>query len=600
MSGKARDKVVTSGRLTGKVKGSRAPPDPGPPPWPQPDYSLYSTDSEDKVTSLHRGLDQCAALLSGILQADEAGLQKTSKRVTTKPRPSTFQGKKTLKKLPTKPASPGLSRTMKGGVAKSRASTSQGKMVARKVPTKVGDLHSSERHQPASLAAAAQKFSPPPAHTGVKLHPPQKPTLPLQSPSLSASHQTFHNLSTTVPPSQRSNSVLLHNQNHSRSASEAPRTSCRAACDGKDESVPMRDTDHEQSCTLKEPCVQLEPGPDSWSREESCCMGGTRVETVKNLLEELRALIAGQGNVAERLLSRLEQTLGGSDVQTAAVGQNPQLCRCVKNQHEKEEEPQKQEILLYSEEPSLQKELVIAQFRLQELQNDLTELRKALQDTQSQLRDTEAEKALMKTELVAARNRLLESEREKSELASVAQQQLKEMENLRRRQRHHPSDYQDTECSLSLTRQYFGLRDPAVASTDCIKAYLMSLSQVEPTHTETVRVTAERDKNTSERRDDGSSHYPIRPEQGDKPAETLTRHQDHHPNQSSSRDVLPCGRQLLNSTSHCDVESVSSSWSMKSESTLNTRDEAAFRDGLAALDASIASLQKTIQLDLKK
>ncbi|MEQ2198887.1 hypothetical protein XENOCAPTIV_020309, partial [Xenoophorus captivus] len=34
--------------------------------------------------------------------------------------------------------------------------------------------------------------------------------------------------------------------------------------------------------------------------------------------------------------------------------------------------------------------------------------------------------------LVAARNRLLESEREKSELASVAQQQLKEMENLRR------------------------------------------------------------------------------------------------------------------------------------------------------------------------
>ncbi|MEQ2189889.1 hypothetical protein GOODEAATRI_029972, partial [Goodea atripinnis] len=166
--------------------------------------------------------------------------------------------------------------------------------------------------------------------------------------------------------------------------------------------------------------------------------------------------------------------------------------------------------------------------------------------------------------------------------------------------RHHPSDYQDTQSSLSLTRQYFGLRDPAVASTDRIKAYLMSLSQVEPTHTETVRVTAERDKNTSERRDDGSSHYPIRPEQGDKPAETLTRHQDHHPNQSRSQDVLPCGRQLLNSTSHCDVESVWSSWSMKSESTFNTRDEAAFRDGLAALDASIASLQKTIQLDLKK
>lgn len=35
-------------------------------------------------------------------------------------------------------------------------------------------------------------------------------------------------------------------------------------------------------------------------------------------------------------------------------------------------------------------------------------------------------------------------------------------------------------------------------------------------------------------------------------------------------------------------------------STFNTRDEAAFKDGLSALDASIASLQKTIQLDLAK
>lgn len=35
-------------------------------------------------------------------------------------------------------------------------------------------------------------------------------------------------------------------------------------------------------------------------------------------------------------------------------------------------------------------------------------------------------------------------------------------------------------------------------------------------------------------------------------------------------------------------------------STFNTRDEVAFKDGLSALDASIASLQKTIQLDLAK
>lgn len=48
------------------------------------------------------------------------------------------------------------------------------------------------------------------------------------------------------------------------------------------------------------------------------------------------------------------------------------------------------------------------------------------------------------------------------------------------------------------------------------------------------------------------------------------------------------------------VESAISDWSVQSESSFNTRDEAAFRDGLAALDASIASLQKTLQLDLVK
>ncbi|XP_028321172.1 proteoglycan 4 [Gouania willdenowi] len=40
--------------------------------------------------------------------------------------------------------------------------------------------------------------------------------------------------------------------------------------------------------------------------------------------------------------------------------------------------------------------------------------------------------------------------------------------------------------------------------------------------------------------------------------------------------------------------------SVASGSTFNTKDEVAFRDGLAALDASIASLQRTIKLDLKQ
>lgn len=437
----------------------------------------------------------------------------------------------------------------------------QGKTITRKTAAKTGDLQGSERHQPGGLA---HRFTPPPAHAGVKLHPPQNPTLPLQSPS--ARRGTPRQRPASVPPPQ----------NRSLSAAQAPRTGCRAACDGDDELVPVRDGDGVARCSLKESC-----GP-----QESCCRGGTKAETVRCLLEELRALSAGQGSVAETLLRRLEQTVGGPDSQGAALSENPQVCRCVKNQHEEEEEPQEEELLLCSEvmvpcdpEPRLQKELAAAQSSLQELQDDLTELRKALQDTRSQLRHAEAEKGLLKTEWEAARNRLQESEREKSQLALVAQQRLKEIENLRRLiPRRSSAEHLDMQSSLSLTKQRFSQQHPAVVSTERIKEYLISLNQVEPT--EPVPLSAERDE---------SSPHSIRHEQRGEPT-----------NKSSSEDALPCGQQLLNATSLCDVESVWSNWSMKSESTFNTRDEAAFRDGLAALDASIASLQRTIQLDLQK
>lgn len=49
----------------------------------------------------------------------------------------------------------------------------------------------------------------------------------------------------------------------------------------------------------------------------------------------------------------------------------------------------------------------------------------------------------------------------------------------------------------------------------------------------------------------------------------------------------------------CEVRSLASDWSAGSSSTFDTRDEQEFRNGLAALDASIASLQRTIKQDLK-
>lgn len=192
----------------------------------------------------------------------------------------------------------------------------------------LSDLQSSERHQPSSLS---HKFTPPPAHAGVKLHPPRNPTLTLQSPS--ARRGTPPQRSASAPPPQK----------HSFSAPEAQRTRCKAACDGEDDLVPVRDGD--AGCSLKESC-----GP-----EESCCRGRIKAETVRCLLEELRALIAGQGalrmfliglvslassapdqcvcvclgSVAEKLLNRLGQTVGGSDIQDAPLSANPQVCRYV-------------------------------------------------------------------------------------------------------------------------------------------------------------------------------------------------------------------------------------------------------------------------------
>lgn len=63
------------------------------------------------------------------------------------------------------------------------------------------------------------------------------------------------------------------------------------------------------------------------------------------------------------------------------------------------------------------------------------------------------------------------------------------------------------------------------------------------------------------------------------------------------RDDLPPGQMSTCTMSQCDVQSQWSDWSLRSGSTLDARNEAAFRDGLSALDTTIANLLKSIQLD---
>ncbi|KAM9327376.1 uncharacterized protein ccdc14 isoform 2-T2 [Pholidichthys leucotaenia] len=608
MKGKTKRKVLTSGRLTGAVKGSVPSAT-----HPEAAYSLYSTDSEDQVTTLHKGLDRCAALLSGILQADKA-------------------------------ASPVLPRTVKGEAAKSRLSSAVGKKTTKKRQIKPTDRKSSQSgpHGPGSTTPRRHQPTALPAHSGVTLHPPQKqPYTQLQSHLSAAHHQTLQHLSHTVPsplastpPLKPETSILLSVRQSSslsvqpplhQALSEAPQR--LYLCDDEEEIIPVRDLQSAAADSYTQPHIdtgvakvsdmQLEAEQDdnvpedTQGREECSSKTETKSRTVQYLLRELKALITGEGSVAEQLLSHLELTLtspqikvDSSNPQTETVpdllslhNQNTQLRRRVRilnqqlKEREKAERHQNLTTLCSSEVLSLQEEVATAQSRLQQLQGELAELRNTLQDTQSQLRDKQAENAAIWTDLKCIRSRLLDSEREKSELASLAQQREEEIETLKQLHQSSVSSHPpDQHFSQALPKQ-----DAPVPSIDRITQYLMSLGYMEPAaHAQQLCVPAERKGATLELRDT-SSYSDISYLQCEKPEEMPTRPEK--PNQSYENER----RQLFNSSlSQCDVESVCSDWSVKSGSTFNTKDEAAFRDGLAALDASIASLQKTLELDMRR
>ncbi|XP_010884421.2 coiled-coil domain-containing protein 14 [Esox lucius] len=99
--GLTRHKVISSGRLTGGGRGQALKKRGAGRPLAastEPAYSLYSTDSEDQVTTIHKGLDRCAALLGGILLAEKAEAKSSSVRGSwktraAKSRPLSTQGK---------------------------------------------------------------------------------------------------------------------------------------------------------------------------------------------------------------------------------------------------------------------------------------------------------------------------------------------------------------------------------------------------------------------------------------------------------------------------------------------------------------------------
>ncbi|KFP59266.1 Coiled-coil domain-containing protein 14, partial [Cariama cristata] len=142
--------VLSSGRLTGAAKLTNGRKQFGLRKGCYSDvesgYSLYSTDSDNQVNTIHNGLDRCAALLKNILQNEAAGTETIHKQ----------PGRTTSVKIPSKPLltkgntfkKKGLKKNITPShVRKEIVSISNGKLASSSTPSTEKELSSAAQNQ---------------------------------------------------------------------------------------------------------------------------------------------------------------------------------------------------------------------------------------------------------------------------------------------------------------------------------------------------------------------------------------------------------------------------------------------------------------------
>lgn len=180
------------------------------------------------------------------------------------------------------------------------------------------------------------------------------------------------------------------------------------------------------------------------------------------------------------------------------------------------------------------------------------------------------------------------------------------MKNIRKQNKVCPLGYDCNMCETPLLLSYLPLRDlqsrfssdctfvgssvshsprqpkadPSEEATERIAHYLMSMAQP-----------------AAPAKDRPPQNGQTTVQQDGQPAENSAHRSPHLNPEPAVHEDLPFGPMSGCTMSQCDVESMWSDWSLRSGSTLDTRDEAAFRDGLTALDTTMANLLKSIQLD---
>ncbi|XP_057678548.1 uncharacterized protein ccdc14 isoform X3 [Corythoichthys intestinalis] len=569
MKGSVKRKVLTSGRPTsGGPTVQQARKRPTIPGRKEPTCSFYSTDPQEEVANLHVGLDRCADLLSTMLQVDKAVSYHLCLEAVTHP-----------------------PKVVNGGPARVKPSTAHGRKNAKTLTPMTG-------------VKKAQTLP----HSN--LHPPLRASQPLQGSSHSQSLT-----SVLLSVTQRESALhSTHSSQRSRRQTDyQPVVGHHKALLNveKGDSVPVKDTDPKRDTCLSmhayDKKIDLGQPCDTDHHAQSGEDSTGKLRTVHYLLGELKALIAGKGSVAERLLSHLEITVSSPQVNSLDPGktadiealhiQNDQLHRQVAflNKQLEREKKLNTETLSKTQE-SLPEDLAAAQSRQQELQVILGEVRATLLDTKKLLHDREAENAMMKLDLENLRTKFVQSEQEKYELVSLAQQRQEQIEHLERTIKSGNILQCHTDLTTSNAVPKEQCNDQGDA-TEHITKYLMTLGQPEASpKNRNVQMVAEREDNTLEKAKLSST-----------PLGKLQLY-PYHCNDSHSEvsDGVHLAeeqmgkerRRLFDYFSEGKVDTMSSDCSRRSMSTYDTRDEAAFRDGLAALDASIAILQKTIKQDL--
>ncbi|XP_064879558.1 LOW QUALITY PROTEIN: coiled-coil domain-containing protein 14 [Oncorhynchus nerka] len=450
---------------------------------------------------------------------------------------------------------------------------------------------------------------------------------------------------------------------------------------------------------------------------KGCSPEGTarQVMTVQYLLGELKALLAGQDSVAERLVCELEQTVsilpvmvGSSNIQAEIAlvlqplrSENALLRRRLRivNQQLQERERAEREardVHCDTDVSALQSELHDAHTSLQELQRCNTELRQALVDTQSQLQQSEAECSRISKDVQSAlgevqgcNRRLQEYQKENAALVLNTQKRETEIHTLQEHLRalqvpvtESPAVTDIPTSRLPLTKRALDqYQDQQGPSDHPVSQYLWSLEQkgcgsvslpckgpeCNYTHQQDFSVCTPAGQSVCASADQEVGlcvalerkvtpplafaplretvrsplpveglPLPVISQRGGGPQglqslsvalESFPQlksllsnlHQSNglcsngagHSDLSQSHrrrldmDMASPGKgrnSSLDSTglSLCEVRSFASDWSAGSSSTFDTRDEQEFQNGLAALDASIASLQRTIKQDLNR